>query len=104
LNRTVSVVYFNASELFALLLLCPTLNKDANFLFHHQKDPFAAPLSRASHVGDINICWCYRKSHSALVKKKGIDIIFPSILAMDKAHIDLGGWLQMAQMKFSHVY
>jgi hypothetical protein len=44
-NRTVSVVYFNASEVFALLLSCPTLNKDANFLFNDQKDPFAAPLS-----------------------------------------------------------
>jgi hypothetical protein len=69
-NRTVSVVYFNAGELFALLLLCPTLNKDANFLFHHQKDPFAAPLSRASQVGDINTGRCYRKSHRALVEKR----------------------------------
>ncbi len=73
-NRTVSAVYFNASEVFALLLLCPTLNKDANFLFDNQKDPFDAPLSSASHVGDINTDRSYRKSHRALVKKKGVDI------------------------------
>jgi hypothetical protein len=101
-KRTVSVVYFNASEVFASLLSCPTLNKDANFLFDDQKDPFAAPLSRASHVGDINTGRCYRKSHRALVKKKGVDIILPSILAMDKTHIDLGGRLQMEPITISH--
>ncbi len=67
-----------------------------------QKDPFAAPLSRASHVGDINTGRCYRKSHRALVKKKGVDIILQSILAMDKIHIDLGGRLQMEAMIISY--
>jgi hypothetical protein len=71
-------------------------------LFDNQKDPFAAPLSRASHVGDINTGRCYQKSHRALVKKKGVDIILPSILAMDKTHIDLGGWLQMVPITISH--
>jgi hypothetical protein len=75
LNWTVSVVYFNASEAFVLLLLCPTLNKDAHFLFDNQNDPFALSLSRASHVGDIDTGRCYQKSHRALVKKKGVDII-----------------------------
>jgi hypothetical protein len=89
-NRTVSV------------LLCPTPNKDANFLFDDQKDPFAAPLSRASHVGDINTGRCYRKSHRAVVKKKGVDIILTSILAMDKTHIHLGGRLQMEAIINSH--
>ena len=101
-NRTVSVVYFDASEVFASLLSCPTLNKDANFLFDDQKDPFAAPSSRSSHVGDINTGRCYRKTHRALVKKKGVDIILPSILAMDKTHIDSGGRLQMEPITISH--
>jgi hypothetical protein len=74
-NRTVSVVYYNASEVFASLLSCPTLNKDANFFLDNQKDPVASPLSRASHVGDINTGRCYQKLHRALVKKKGVDII-----------------------------
>jgi hypothetical protein len=72
------------------------------FLFDNQKDPFAAPLSRTSHVGDINTGRCYQKSHRALVKKKGVDIIFPSILAMDKTHIDLGGRFQMEPITISH--
>jgi hypothetical protein len=59
-------------------------------------------LSRGSHIGDINTDRCYRKSHRALVKKKGVDIILPSILAMDKTHIDLVGRLQMEPMTISH--
>jgi hypothetical protein len=58
-NRTVSVVNFNASEVFASLLLCPTLNKDANFLFSNQKNLFAAPLCRHHKVifGDFKKNW-----------------------------------------------
>ncbi len=81
--------------------VCCTV-EHANFLFNDQKDPFAAPLNRASHVGDINTGRCYQKSQRSLVKKKGVDIILPSILAMDKTHIDLGGWLQMEPITISH--
>ncbi|KAI2491351.1 transposition [Fragilaria crotonensis] len=42
-QRTVSVVFFDASEVFASLLSCPTLNQDENYLFDDSKDPFVAP-------------------------------------------------------------
>jgi hypothetical protein len=71
-------------------------------LFDDQKDRFAAPLSRAYHVGDINTGRCYQKSHRALVNEKGVNIILPSILVMDKTHIDLGGQLQMDPRTISH--
>jgi hypothetical protein len=32
-KRTVSMVYFDASEVFASLLSCPTLNKDELYMF-----------------------------------------------------------------------
>jgi hypothetical protein len=93
-QRTVSVVYFDASEVFTSLFSCPTLNKDECFLFD-RKNPFVAPSGRLSHVGDINTGRCYRKTYKALVKNKGVDIILPSILAMDKTHIGMAGRLQM---------
>ena len=57
-QRTVSVVYFDASEVFASLLSCPTLNQDENYLFDDANDPFVAPSGKASHVGDINTGRC----------------------------------------------
>jgi hypothetical protein len=98
----VSVVYFDASEVFTLLLSCPTLNKDECFLFDEAKYPFEAPSGRLSHVGDINTGRCYRKTYKALVKNMGVDIILPSISAMDKTHIDMAGWLQMEPITISH--
>ena len=53
-QRMVSMVFFDASEVFALFLLCPTLSQDKNYLFNNAKDPFAAPLGRSSNVGDFN--------------------------------------------------
>jgi len=100
-KRTVSMVYFDASAVFASLLSCPTLNQDEYFLFHDQKDPFAQP-SKSADVGDINTGRCYRKTYDALVKKVGVDIILPTILAMDKTHIDLAGHLQMEPITMSH--
>ncbi len=100
-KRTVSMVYFDASAVFASLLSCPTLNQDEYFLFHDQKDPFAEP-SKSADVGDINTGRCYRKTYDALVKKVGVDIILPTILAMDKTHIDLAGHLQMEPITMSH--
>ncbi len=35
-------------------------------------------------------------------KEKGVDIILPSILVMDKTHIDLGARLQMEPTTISH--
>ena len=32
------MVFFNAREVFALLLLCPSLNQDENYLFDDAKD------------------------------------------------------------------
>ena len=52
-KRTVSMIYFDASQVFASLLSCPFLNCDENFLFHEHKDPFIAP-SRSGDIGDIN--------------------------------------------------
>jgi hypothetical protein len=71
-------------------------------LFDDAKNPFVAPSGRLSHVGDINTGRCYRKTYKALVKNKGVDIILPSILAMDKTHIDMAGRLQMEPITISH--
>ena len=38
------MVFFDASEVFALVLLCPTHNQDKNYIFDDAKDPFVAPL------------------------------------------------------------
>ncbi len=75
LQRTVSMVFFDASEVFASLLSCPTLNQDKNYLFDDANDPFVAPLGTSSHVGDINTGRCYRKTYNALVKEIGVDVI-----------------------------
>ena len=74
-----------------------------NLLFDtDKKDPFAAPSSTSKTIGDINNGRCYRKTYKALVKNPKVDIILPSILAMDKTHIDLGGRLQMEPITISH--
>jgi hypothetical protein len=39
-KQTVSLVYFNATEVFASLLSCPTLNMDELYMFHNKQDPF----------------------------------------------------------------
>ena len=39
----VSMIYFDAGEVFASLLSCPTLNQNKNCLFDEAKDPFVAP-------------------------------------------------------------
>ena len=101
-KRTVSIVYFNAKDVFASLLSCPTLNKDENFMFHGRDGgPFAAP-SKSTALGDIDTGRCYRKTYNALVKNVGVDMILPCILAMDKTHIDFGGRLQMEPITMSH--
>ena len=100
-KRTMSMIYFDASKVFASLLSCPTINQDKHFLFHDQKDPFAVP-SKTADVGDINTSRSYRKTHKSLVKNPDTDIILPCILAMDKTHIDLAGHLQMEPITISH--
>jgi hypothetical protein len=96
------MVFFVASEVYASLLLCPTLNQDKNYLFDNAKDPFVAPLGMSSHVGDINTGCCYRKTYKALVKEIGVNIILPCVMAMDKTHIDRVGRLQMEPITLSH--
>jgi hypothetical protein len=94
-QRTVSMVFLDASRVFVLLLLCPTLKKDENYLFDDAKDPFVAASQRLSHVGNINTGRCYRKTYDALIKYIGVDMLLLSVMTMDKTHIDMSGWLQM---------
>lgn len=96
------MVYFDASEVFASLLSCPTLNQDANYLFDDAKDPFVAPSRTLSHVGDINTGRCYMETYDALIKEVGVDMLLPCIMAMDKTHIDMAGRLQMEPITISH--
>ena len=95
------MIYFNASEVFASLLSCPTLNQDSNYFFDDAKDPFVKPQS-SSNVGDIHTGRCYRKTYDALVKKPGVDMLLPCVMAMDKTHIDMAGRLQMEPITVSH--
>lgn len=68
-QRIVSMIYFDASEVFASLLSCPTLNQDANYFFDEAKDPFVAPKA-SSDVGDIHTGRCYRKTFKAFDKEE----------------------------------
>ncbi len=95
------MVYFDASQVFASLLSCPLLNRDENFLFHAHKDPFVEP-SKSSDIGEINTGRCYRRTYKELVKKKGVDIILPTVVAMDKTQVDSYGRMQMEPMTISH--
>jgi hypothetical protein len=70
-------------------------------MFHDKQDPFAEPCV-ASDLGDINTGRCYLKTYDALVKRKGVDMILPSILAMDKTQVDTYGRLQMEPITVSH--
>ena len=73
-------VLFNASEVFASLLSCPTLNQDENYFFDKAKDPFVAPHV-SSDVGDIHTGCCYRKTYKALMKKPVVDMLLPCVMA-----------------------
>jgi hypothetical protein len=100
-KRTVSMVYFDAAQVFASLLSCPLMNRDENFMFHEDKDPFVAP-SKSSNIGDINTGECYRKTYEALVKNVGVDMILPTIFAIDKTQVDTYGRMQMEPLTISH--
>jgi hypothetical protein len=76
------MIFFDASEVFASLISCPTLNQDKNYFFDCTKDPFVAPQT-TSYVGDIHTVCCYRKTYEALIKKFGVDMLLPCIMAMD---------------------
>ena len=102
-RRIVPMIYFDAREVFASLLNCPLLNRDENYLFDSPaKDPFVGPISSSTTIGDINTGRCYRKTYKALVKKPGVDMILPSIMAMDKTQVDTYGRLQMEPLTMSH--
>ncbi len=96
------MIYFDAREVFASLLSCPILNHDENFMFDSPaKDPFVEP-TKSSHIGDINTGRCHRKTYEALVKKKDVDMILPTVIALDKTKVDIYGQLQMEPMTISH--
>jgi Plavaka transposase len=95
------MVYFDAAQVFASLLSCPLMNRDENFMFHEDKDPFVAP-SKSSNIGDINTGECYRKTYEALVKNVGVDMILPTIFAIDKTQVDTYGRMQMEPLTISH--
>ncbi len=101
-RRTVPMIYFDAREVFASLLSCPLLNRDKNYLFDSlEKDPFIGP-PKSSIIGDINTGQCYRKTHEALVKNPDVNMILPTIVAMDKTQVDTYGRLQMEPLTISH--
>ena len=100
-QRTVSMILFDASEVFASLLSCPTLNQDANYFFDEAKDPFVAPQA-SSDVGDIHTGRGYRKTYDALIKKVGVDMLLPCVMGMDKTHLDMAGRLHMEPITISH--
>ena len=57
-KRTVSMIYFDVSQVFASLLSCRLLNHDdENFMFHEHEDPFVV-LSKSGDIGDINTGRC----------------------------------------------
>jgi hypothetical protein len=45
--------------------------------------------------GDINTGHCYRRTYKELVKKKGVEIILPTVVAMDKTQVDTYGRMQI---------
>jgi hypothetical protein len=45
---------------------------------------------------------CYQATYKALIKMKGVDMLLPSIVAMDKTHHDLACCLQMEPITISH--
>ena len=95
------MVNFDASQVFASLLFCPLLNLDENFSFHAHKDPFVEP-SESGVIGGINTGRCYQRTCKELVKKKGVDIILPTVVAMDKTQVDTYGRMQMEPITISH--
>jgi hypothetical protein len=101
-KRIVTMVYFDARQVFSSLLSCRSLNKDEHYMFHDQGDPFAAPDPRTSVIGDINSGRCYRETYKKLVKNPQSDMLLPRVLAMDKTHIDLPGRLQKEPITISH--
>jgi hypothetical protein len=101
-KRTVSIVYFNARDVFASFLSCPTLTKDETFMLHGRDGgPLAVP-SKSTALGDIATGRSYRKTYNALVKNVGVVMILQWVLAMDKTHIGFGGCLQMEPITMSH--
>jgi hypothetical protein len=96
------MIYFDAREVFASLLSCPLLNRDENYLFDSpEKDPFICP-PKSSIIGDINTGQCYRKTYKAMVKNPDVDMILPTIVAMDKTQVNTYGRLQMEPLTISH--
>ena len=84
-------------------LCIPLLNRDENDLFDSPaKNVFVGPTSSSSTIGEINTGRCYRKTYEVLVKKPGVDMILPSIMAMDKTQVNTYVWFQMEPLIMYH--
>ena len=58
--------------------------------------------SWSGDIGNINTGRCYRKTYEALVKNVGVDMILPTIFAIDKTQVDMYGQMQMELLTMSH--
>ena len=71
-------------------------------MFHgRERAPFAEP-SRSSNLGDKDTGLCSKRTYKALEKIKGVDMILPCVLAMDKTHIDSASRMQMESITISN--
>ncbi len=92
-QRTVSLVFF-----MPVKCLHYTLNEEGRTL----SNLFVAPSQTLSHVGNINTGHCFRKTYDAIIKEIGVDMLLSSVMAIDKTHIDMAGWLQMESTTLLH--
>ena len=101
-KQTVKMVYYDAHQVFASLLSCPSLNRDEHYLFSEFSSPFEVPSPDSKILGDINTGRCYHATYAHLVKDRNLDMLFPCIIGMDKTNIDTYGRLAMEPITVSH--
>jgi hypothetical protein len=72
------------------------------YSIRQKRIPSLPPTS--SIIGDINTGECYQKTHEALVKNPDVDMILPTVVAMDKTQeVDTYRRLQMEEpLTISH--
>ena len=73
-------------------------------MIHGKEDaPFAEP-SKSLYLSDKDSGLCYQRNIESPVKVKGIDMILPCVLEMDKmTHINLASRMQMDPITTSNV-
>ena len=72
-------------------------------MIHGKEDaPFAEP-SKSLYLSDKDSGLCYQRTIESPVKGKGIDMILPCVLEMDKTHINLASRMQMDPITTSNV-